>query len=374
MADSPFVTGGGAPATPAQPEYGSPEYWNAWTAARDARVNLLGSLNPGATFVTDNGTMNMPTAEQWAALPQDPVDTRPGPQDGISDGVLGFLGLSRDQYNAMPKNVVDPNGFVTGPGSPSTTKTPAAPAAQTKVTSPSPFVTGPSGTPLPEYKLPDIQQLQVAKMATSIAPNFNAQQVGADSMKAPVATGGNYASNLIRSLRSAGAGTGSSNPGVKMMPNQPNMDSAINILRAPPSGLAFNPPKLTLGGTGTTPVHTPTGFDWQAYLKYNPDLVASGINTEQAARDHYNNYGYKEGRRLGPTSNVDDWNTGKLFDKSSIPADFDWQAYLMLNPALAQAGIDTQVEAMRHYAMFGKAENRPYQTASDPWISNNVGS
>ena len=248
-----------------------------------------------------------------------------------------------------------------------------------KTGSTSQTVVGPAGytptyTPPPEYKLPDIQQLQVAKMAASIAPNFNPQQVGADSMKAPVATAGNYASNLIRSLRSAGPGTGSSNPGVKMMPNQPNMDSAINILRAPPSGLAFNPPKLTLGGTGETPVHTPANFDWQAYLKYNPALVDAGITTEQAARDHYNNYGYKEGLRLGPTSNVDDWSPGKLFDKSAIPADFDWQAYLMLNPALGANGIDTEIEAMRHYALYGKTEGRPYQTApSDPWVSSGGG-
>jgi len=37
-------------------------------------------------------------------------------------------------------------------------------------------------------------------------------------------------------------------------------------------------------------------FDYQFYLKFNPDLVLAGINTEASARDHYVRYGYEEKR------------------------------------------------------------------------------
>ena len=37
-------------------------------------------------------------------------------------------------------------------------------------------------------------------------------------------------------------------------------------------------------------------FDWQFYLKHNPDLIDSGINTEERAIEHYSNYGYFEER------------------------------------------------------------------------------
>ena len=38
-------------------------------------------------------------------------------------------------------------------------------------------------------------------------------------------------------------------------------------------------------------------FDWKYYLSIHPDLPAAGINSEQAARDHWMNYGKSEGRK-----------------------------------------------------------------------------
>lgn len=34
-----------------------------------------------------------------------------------------------------------------------------------------------------------------------------------------------------------------------------------------------------------------TKFDWQFYLKYNPDIVKAGIVTRDRAYEHYQNYG-----------------------------------------------------------------------------------
>lgn len=39
-----------------------------------------------------------------------------------------------------------------------------------------------------------------------------------------------------------------------------------------------------------------TNFDWQFYLKNNPDLGNAGLTTEQQANDHWNRYGMQEGR------------------------------------------------------------------------------
>jgi hypothetical protein len=40
----------------------------------------------------------------------------------------------------------------------------------------------------------------------------------------------------------------------------------------------------------------PPGFDWRAYLAYNPDVRAFGVNTAATAAGHYLAYGAKEGR------------------------------------------------------------------------------
>jgi len=56
---------------------------------------------------------------------------------------------------------------------------------------------------------------------------------------------------------------------------------------------------------------------------------------------------------------VDNWGAGQAYNASRIPQGFDWNAYVQANPDLQQAGIDTPVEAMRHYSQYGYQENRP---------------
>ena len=41
-------------------------------------------------------------------------------------------------------------------------------------------------------------------------------------------------------------------------------------------------------------------FDWQFYLKHNPDLEPHGINNEKKAIEHYSNFGFREQRWSGP--------------------------------------------------------------------------
>jgi hypothetical protein len=56
----------------------------------------------------------------------------------------------------------------------------------------------------------------------------------------------------------------------------------------------------------------------------------------------------------------DNWAVGQGFDASNIPQGFDWQAYVNApgNADLIAAGIDTPIEAQRHYALYGRNENR----------------
>ena len=48
-------------------------------------------------------------------------------------------------------------------------------------------------------------------------------------------------------------------------------------------------------------------------------------------------------------------------DISRIPADFDWQTYLLYNPELRDAGISTQQQAEEHYVSIGYAQGMIYK-------------
>jgi len=52
------------------------------------------------------------------------------------------------------------------------------------------------------------------------------------------------------------------------------------------------------------------------------------------------------------------WGAGESADLSKVPVNFDWESYVQANPDLRAAGIDTAIEAQRHYAMYGQAEGR----------------
>jgi hypothetical protein len=91
-------------------------------------------------------------------------------------------------------------------------------------------------------------------------------------------------------------------------------------------------------------------FDWKAYLFYNKDLPAQGINTEAAAVSHFLNVGHREGRRYNKV----------------MPGmeNFDWRAYLQLNPDLFRAGLNTEDQVWQHYRVIGIGEGRHSQTTS----------
>lgn len=52
-------------------------------------------------------------------------------------------------------------------------------------------------------------------------------------------------------------------------------------------------------------------------------------------------------------SAVDNWEAGQSFSDGLIPSDFNWMQYLASNPSLVALGIDTEIEAKRHFAKYG---------------------
>ncbi|AYV83486.1 MAG: hypothetical protein Hyperionvirus7_57 [Hyperionvirus sp.] len=79
-------------------------------------------------------------------------------------------------------------------------------------------------------------------------------------------------------------------------------------------------------------------FDWQFYLSKYKDLRDAGINTKEAARTHWHNYGNKERR--------------------SCVKPIDWEFYLSKYKDLRDAGINTKEAALIHWHTHGKNEGR----------------
>jgi hypothetical protein len=90
----------------------------------------------------------------------------------------------------------------------------------------------------------------------------------------------------------------------------------------------------------------PTNFDWQIYLKLNPDIY-NYCNTEESVKLHYLIYGYYENRKYEE-------------QKVVLPADFDWQIYLKLNPDI-YSYCNTEESVKLHYLIYGYYENRKYE-------------
>lgn len=200
--------------------------WRDWQASQSAPAKQ----QPQPEFVITNDF----------GAPQQSNSTIP---DGISDGVLGWLGFeSRDQYrqamaDAAAARANDTSGFVTGGGNYSS---PSSSMAQTQQQAGPVFVTGPGPSANP------VQQLTGARptaQPSGASAGYSAmpQMVGAMGT-GPAATEGFYQSNLIKSLRDASAlDRPQGNPGVTFMPNTPNTSGGASFAPLDTSGLVFNP-------------------------------------------------------------------------------------------------------------------------------------
>jgi len=88
----------------------------------------------------------------------------------------------------------------------------------------------------------------------------------------------------------------------------------------------------------------PDDFDWQMYLRLNPDLPADEIYNERSVARHYLEFGRFEA-------------VPRAY-KVEKPPGFDWQRYLALHEDLRLAGIDNERDAITHYISYGVREER----------------
>jgi hypothetical protein len=96
---------------------------------------------------------------------------------------------------------------------------------------------------------------------------------------------------------------------------------------------------------GAVPGTGPEDYAWWARNKTPEEARAFVASQNQPA---------------SPAPSADNWMSGVAFDQSKLPANFDWQNYLTRYSDLGAAGIDTPLEAQRHYALYGATEGRQF--------------
>lgn len=116
-----------------------------------------------------------------------------------------------------------------------------------------------------------------------------------------------------------------------------------------PEGRTFDDPDLDF-----------TNFDAAGYMAANEDLGAAGIDTDREAIFHFADFGRNEGRDAFGATASSGSGTGNGGSTFTLPANFDPNEYIALNPDVA--GHD----AAEHYELFGQAEGR---TFDDPNFS-----
>jgi len=89
-------------------------------------------------------------------------------------------------------------------------------------------------------------------------------------------------------------------------------------------------------------------FDWETYLDNYADLRNAGINTQELALQHWNDFGKNE-------------------DRTDKDINFDWETYLDNYEDLRNAGINTQELALHHWYNYGKNEGRTDKDINFDW-------
>jgi hypothetical protein len=86
----------------------------------------------------------------------------------------------------------------------------------------------------------------------------------------------------------------------------------------------------------------PVDFNYEVYSILNPDLAEVGINDHKQLVFHWLSSGEDEGRLY----------------KFASPEDFDWKVYCALNPDLTE--INSEIQAKLHWTKCGSCESRKY--------------
>jgi glycosyltransferase involved in cell wall biosynthesis/GR25 family glycosyltransferase involved in LPS biosynthesis len=87
-------------------------------------------------------------------------------------------------------------------------------------------------------------------------------------------------------------------------------------------------------------------FDYKKYFSMYPDLIAAGIDTEIEAYKHWIQSGKKEGRCAG------------IIGSPTAYIGFEWESYLAINNDLRSIGVLTEFDAYMHWCTTGRLDNR----------------
>ena len=87
-------------------------------------------------------------------------------------------------------------------------------------------------------------------------------------------------------------------------------------------------------------------FDFKKYFAMYPDLKSAGIDTEIEAYKHWIQSGKNEGRCAGIIGSQDAY------------IGFEWESYLAINDDLNSIGVITEFDAYMHWCMNGRHDNR----------------
>jgi hypothetical protein len=106
-------------------------------------------------------------------------------------------------------------------------------------------------------------------------------------------------------------------------------------------------------GAAAPHAELPIDFDWKTYLRYNPDLAQTGINTEQRAILHYRMAGHREGRMYQPLNVVLRYTAcGGLINQhychiAALTLGASLGAHVVMPPALQRTSFDPARAAMQ---------------------------
>ena len=93
----------------------------------------------------------------------------------------------------------------------------------------------------------------------------------------------------------------------------------------------------------------PADFEWEKYLLFNKDLVDAGIDTREKAIHHWITCGSKSNRMYA-------------INRKLVPDDFDCEAYLELKPGLKKKlALDLMMKFLAHWLKHGRVNNRKYR-------------
>jgi glycosyltransferase involved in cell wall biosynthesis len=100
----------------------------------------------------------------------------------------------------------------------------------------------------------------------------------------------------------------------------------------------------------------PSVFNWQEYLDINLDLPMPPEWNKYHAQVHYLESGFKEGRVCA----MEQLLKKRKLRLKNLPADFDWEVFLLLNPELKKQKITTKTLAILHFLEFGALRSLDY--------------